>query len=47
MAKDPAARLQTGEEFAAALRTCAAAPAVPPVAGTPPATGGRTVDISL
>jgi hypothetical protein len=55
MAKDVAARLQTGEEFAAALRACAvAAPAAgaPPAAGTPPATStpppaARSVDISL
>ncbi len=55
MAKDVAARLQTGEEFAAALRACVVAPAAgvqstngtPPVTGAPPATGGRTVDISL
>jgi serine/threonine-protein kinase len=36
MAKDAAARYQTGEEFAAALRACVA-----------PAAGNRTVDISL
>jgi serine/threonine-protein kinase len=36
MAKDVAARFQTGEEFAAALRACGA-----------PAAGTRTVDISL
>ena len=36
MAKDPAARFPTGEEFAAALRASVA-----------PATGSRTVDISL
>jgi len=55
MAKDVSARLQTGEEFAAALRACIGAPAtgvqppsgVPPAPSTPPATGGRTVDISL
>jgi len=58
MAKDVSTRLQTGEEFAAALRACVAAPAAgtpaPPVAGSPPgagspppATGGRSVDISL
>lgn len=55
MAKDVTERLQTGEEFAAALRACVTAPAAgapsttgaPPATGTPPATGGRTVDISL
>lgn len=51
MAKDVAARLQTGEEFAAALRACAppagapSAASTPPVASTPP--GARSVDISL
>jgi len=55
MAKDVSTRLQTGEEFAAALRACVGAPATgvqspssaPPAPSIPPATGGRTVDISL
>jgi eukaryotic-like serine/threonine-protein kinase len=55
MAKDAATRLQTGEEFAAALRACvaaSAAPVAPPTPATPPPTGvppasGRSVDISL
>jgi eukaryotic-like serine/threonine-protein kinase len=55
MAKDAATRLQTGEEFAAALRACiaatAATPVAPPTPGTAPAgippVTGRSVDISL
>jgi CHASE2 domain-containing sensor protein len=54
MAKDAATRPQTGEEFAVALRACAAAsaaispptPRAPPLAGVPPASS-RAVDISL
>jgi serine/threonine-protein kinase len=53
MAKDVAARLQTGEEYAVALRACAAGPvaSAPPTAAPPPVTGtpsgARSVDISL
>jgi hypothetical protein len=45
--------LQTGEEFAVALRACAAGPvaSAPPTAAPPPVTGtpsgARSVDISL